>query len=137
MQKQEELPIIQLTYDLILWYVPLLNRLPRDHKFLLGDRLIKGLYYLLEELILARYETEKLSRLEPLNGMLDLMRHQTRLLKDFALIDIRRYGQASQRLNDIGRELGGWIKLQMPPRECGELMRLGSILRDAPIVNAK
>ncbi|SKB15083.1 hypothetical protein PL11201_690104 [Planktothrix sp. PCC 11201] len=25
-----ELPIIQKTYDLIKWYVPILNRLPRD-----------------------------------------------------------------------------------------------------------
>jgi len=27
-----ELPIIQRTYDLIRWYVPILNRLPRDQK---------------------------------------------------------------------------------------------------------
>jgi RNA-directed DNA polymerase len=27
----EDLPIIQKTYDLIKWYVPILNRLPRDH----------------------------------------------------------------------------------------------------------
>ncbi|MCL1472927.1 four helix bundle protein [Argonema antarcticum A004/B2] len=27
-----ELAIIQKTYDLIKWYVPILNRLPRDHK---------------------------------------------------------------------------------------------------------
>ncbi len=33
-----ELPMIQKTYDLIKWYVPILNRLPRNHKFLLGDR---------------------------------------------------------------------------------------------------
>jgi hypothetical protein len=26
-----DLPIIQKTYDLIRWYVPILNRLPRDH----------------------------------------------------------------------------------------------------------
>ncbi len=39
-----ELPIIQKTYDLIIWYVPHLNRLPRDHKFTLGNRLIEGLY---------------------------------------------------------------------------------------------
>jgi hypothetical protein len=38
-ESNKELPIIQQTYDLILWYVPLLNRLPRDHKFLLGDRI--------------------------------------------------------------------------------------------------
>ena len=39
----EELPIIQKTYDLIKWYVPILNRLPKDHKFILGDRMIKEL----------------------------------------------------------------------------------------------
>ncbi|GAA6617900.1 hypothetical protein [Scytonema sp. NUACC26] len=33
----EELPIIQKTYDLIKWYVPILNRLPKTHKFILGD----------------------------------------------------------------------------------------------------
>jgi hypothetical protein len=39
-----ELPIIQATTDLIRWFVPLLNRLPRDHRFGLGDRLVSGLY---------------------------------------------------------------------------------------------
>src|SRR5262245_22290853 len=86
-----ELPIIQKTYDLILWYVPHLNRLPRDHKFMLGNRLIEGLYGLLEGLILARYSTEKLAQLESLNNLLDVIRYQTRLLKDFELIDLRRY----------------------------------------------
>jgi hypothetical protein len=33
-----DLPIIQKTHDLIRWYVPVLNRLPRDHRFMLGDR---------------------------------------------------------------------------------------------------
>ena len=31
-------PLFKKTYDLIKWYVPILNRLPRDQKFLLGDR---------------------------------------------------------------------------------------------------
>lgn len=33
---KRDLPIVQKTYDLVKWYVPILNRLPRDHKFLLG-----------------------------------------------------------------------------------------------------
>ena len=49
----QELPIIQKTYDLIKWYIPILNRLPRDHRFALGDRMTKGLYDLLEGLIQA------------------------------------------------------------------------------------
>lgn len=40
----QELPIIQKTYDLIKWYIPILNRLPRDHRFALGERMTKGLY---------------------------------------------------------------------------------------------
>lgn len=67
-----ELRIIQKTYDLIKWYVPILNRLPRNHKFLLGDRIIEGLYDLLEGLIKARYSREKLTLLETLNTRLDI-----------------------------------------------------------------
>ncbi len=51
----QELPIIQKAYDLIKWYVPILQRLPRDHRFTLGDRMIVGLYALLDALIQARY----------------------------------------------------------------------------------
>jgi hypothetical protein len=39
-----DLPIIQKTYDLIKWYVPILHRLPRDYRFTLADRMITGLY---------------------------------------------------------------------------------------------
>ena len=58
-----ELPIIQKTYDLIKWYVPILNRLPRHHKFMLGDRMITGLYDLLDGLIIAKYAPEKQEQL--------------------------------------------------------------------------
>jgi hypothetical protein len=107
-----ELPIIQKTYDLIKWYVPILNRLPRDHKFMLGDRITTGLYDLLEGLIAARYAKNKLNQLEKLNGRLDILRHQTRLLLDFQLIAIQRYEYAGKELNSIGADLGGWIKQQ-------------------------
>mgnify|MGYP002397913913 CR=1 FL=1 len=112
-----ELPIIQKTYDLIRWYVPHLNRLPRDHKFMLGNRLIEGLYELLDGVIFARYSTEKLSRLESLNSLLDVIRYQTRLLKDFELLDLRRYEFVSRLIDEIGRNLGGWIGQQRSLQE--------------------
>ncbi len=76
----QDLPIIQKTYDLIKWYVPILNRLPRKHKFGLGDRMIAGLYDLLSGLILARYAQEKLTQLELLNAKLDILRHHLKFL---------------------------------------------------------
>lgn len=107
-----ELPIIQKNYDLIKWYVPILNRLPRDHKFMLGDRMITGLYDLLDGLILAKYASDKLTQLELLNSKLDILRHQTRLLLDFNLMKVERYEYVGQLINDIGADLGGWIKQQ-------------------------
>jgi hypothetical protein len=111
-----ELPIIQKTYDLIKWYVPHLNKLPRNYKFTLGDRIIAGLYNLLEGLIKARYSKSKLAYLEPLNRQLDIIRYQTRLLSDFNLIDDKRFEYVSKLMNEIGGDLGGWIKQQLPAK---------------------
>ena len=107
-----ELPIIQKTYDLIKWYVPLLNRLPKNHKFQLGDRMVTGLYDLLENLVLARYQKNKLPQLQMLNSKLDVLRYQTRLLLDFDLISLQRYQYVSKLINAVGTDLGGWIKQQ-------------------------
>ncbi|MBD2143799.1 diversity-generating retroelement protein Avd [Sphaerospermopsis sp. FACHB-1194] len=107
-----ELPIIQKTYDLIKWYVPILNRLPQNHKFMLGNRIITGLYDLLDALIIAKYAVDKVEQLQSLNSKLDILRHQTRLLLDFELIKIKRYEYVTQLINDIGTDLGAWIKQQ-------------------------
>ena len=107
-----ELPIIQKAYDLIKWYVPVVNRMPRTHKFQLGDRIITGLYDLLEGLITARYQQDKLSQLRALNVKLNVLRYQTRLLLDFELISLKRYEYVSKLINEIGMELGGWIRQQ-------------------------
>jgi 23S rRNA-intervening sequence protein len=107
-----ELPIIQKTYDLVRWYIPIINRFPRVHKFTLGDRLINGLYELLEGLIVARYANNKLQLLQQLNGKLDIIRHQTRLLRDLNIIDVKRYEHTGKLITEIGNELGGWIKQQ-------------------------
>jgi hypothetical protein len=107
-----ELPVIQHTYDFIIWYVPILNRLPKDHRFTLGERLITGLYDLLEQLIAARYtpKVEKPALLPSLNHRLDLLRYQTRLLYDFQLINSQRYEHAGRFLHTLGTAIGAWLR---------------------------
>lgn len=107
-----ELPIVQKTYDLIKWYVPILNRVPRDHKFGLCDRMVTILYDLLEGLVEARYSRNKLVLLEGLSGKLDILQYQTRLLHDFDLMDLQRYEYASSLLNELGKQLTGWLNQQ-------------------------
>lgn len=111
-QIMQDVTIIQRTYDLIQWYVPILSRLPRAHKFTLGDRVTNGLYDLLENLIQAKYSHKKLPLLYDTNMKLEILRHQSRLLLDFQLVQAERYEHAIRRLHVIGIELGSWIKQQ-------------------------
>ncbi|MEL6384160.1 MAG: diversity-generating retroelement protein Avd [Cyanobacteria bacterium J06626_18] len=112
-----ELPIIQKTYDLIKWYVPILNKLPRDHRFQLGDRIVTSLYDLLESLIRVRYQRGKLPHLHTINSKLEILRYQTRLLLDFDLLAHKRYQYVAQLINAIGTDLGSWIKQQQQALE--------------------
>jgi len=107
-----DLSIIQKTYDVILWYAPILERLPKHQRFTLGDRIITRLYDFLEELVTLRYAKEKIARLEQLNNSLDVLRYQTKLLLDFQLMSPQRYEYATKQLNSVGRELGSWLKQQ-------------------------
>ena len=115
-----ELSIIQKTYDLIKWYIPILNRFPKTFKFQLGDRTTTRLYDFLETLLSVQYKSDKLNDLIQLNQSLVVLRYQARLLLDFEIIDLKRYENIILKLNDIGTDLGGWIKqqknIQKPPK---------------------
>jgi hypothetical protein len=131
----EEIPITQKTYDLIKWYVPILNRLPKNHRFLLGDRMVAGLYDFLEQLIKARFEKNKLARLEDLNSQLAILRYQTRLLLDFQQMEVRRFEYVSKLINEIGTELGGWIKQQQEKQQAQQQDKPNETLRKPVVAN--
>ena len=105
-----ELSIIQKTYDLTLWLVPILGRMPRQHRFTLGERISDNLYDFLEQLIEAKYSKNKREILSKLNPRLSVIQYQIRLLYDLKLISLQRYDYASKHLTEIGQELGGWLK---------------------------
>lgn len=107
-----ELSVIQKVYDFTLWYVPHVNRWPRDHKFTLGDRVVNLLYHIHEELLRAKYESDKLPRLQRVNTELEILRQRTRMVRDFQLLSPEQFYFASQAINAIGTELGGWMRQQ-------------------------
>jgi hypothetical protein len=53
MKQQEEVVVLTKIYDLILWSCNHTSRLPCQHRFVLGERLERNLYDLLETLIRA------------------------------------------------------------------------------------
>ncbi len=72
----------------------------------------QGLYGLLEALIRVRFAQSKAEQLQSINIELDVLRYQTRLLFDFKVLPLGQYEFASRAINNIGTDLGGWIKQQ-------------------------
>lgn len=58
-KSREELTVITKTYELILWSCNHTARFPRNHRFVLGERIERNLYDLLETLIQAIYSRER------------------------------------------------------------------------------
>src|SRR3954452_23383731 len=80
---QVELTVITKAYDLILWSCNHTAKFPRNHRFVLGERIERTLYDLLEILIRAKYTRQRHELLDQANLVLEILRFQTRLAKDF------------------------------------------------------
>jgi len=102
--------IITKTYDLLLYMIPQLSKLPRDHKFLIGDRIENLLLDFLESMIEAYYSRDKLGLLAKGNLQLERLRYLVRLVFDLKLINGHRYELICTQVNEIGAMLGGWKK---------------------------
>jgi len=110
MKEHEELLIISKTYDLILWSCNHTGRFPRQHRFVLGERLERSLYDLLETLIQAKYSRERTPLLNDANLKLEILRFQIRLAKDLACLQVKSYAFASKQVDEIGKLVGGWLR---------------------------
>ena len=78
-KKDEELVVITKTYDFILWSCSHTGKFPRNHRFVLGERLERSLYDLLETLIEAKYSRGRLPLLQRANLRLEILRFQMRV----------------------------------------------------------
>ncbi len=55
--------VLTRTDDFIKWFLPKIEKFPRNYKFLFGDRLVEIQLDVLENLIEAYYRKEKLANL--------------------------------------------------------------------------
>src|SRR3954471_22846264 len=105
MSENQELLVITKTYDLIVWSCHHTSRFPRNHRFVLGERLERSLYDLLETLVRARYTRNRQPLLEQANLTLEI-----RLARDLHCLKTASYLFAARTLDEVGRLVGGWIR---------------------------
>jgi hypothetical protein len=106
----QALVVITKTYDLILWSCRHTGKFPRNHRFVLGERMERNLYDLQETLIRAKYGKQRQELLEKVNLTLEILRFPMRLAKDLQCLKVESYGFATKAVDEIGRIVGGWLK---------------------------
>jgi hypothetical protein len=82
----------------------------RNPRFVLGERIERNLYNLLETLIRAKYTNQGQPLLEQANLGLEILRFQMRLAKDLQCLKVESYGFAAKAIDEIGKLVGGWLK---------------------------
>jgi hypothetical protein len=107
-----ESPVYTRTYDLLLWLLPQATKFSRQHRFGLGERLVRRVLDFQETLIAAGLATgaQRRALLLQADTLLAQERQMLRLCKDLELLSLSQYEHVSHMVVEIGRLLGGWIK---------------------------
>lgn len=114
MQKNlKQLNALTKIYDLLLWIIPQLEKFPKGQRYLLGDRIETLILDIMDLIIEAVYTKKKTSFLKDANLKVEKLRHLIRLTADLKYLSIKKYEYSSKCLNEIGSEIGGWLKYQM------------------------
>lgn len=97
-------------YDLVKWYGERTERFPKPLRVTLGDRIDGKLLDMLELGVRARYTRSPGKLLWALNMDLAVLRYLTRLAHDRGCLSPSQYEYAARALDDIGRQVGGWLR---------------------------
>lgn len=108
----ENLIIYQKMYDLLIYAFPILNRFPKNQRFVLAQQIENAMLAIIQLIAKANMERDKRETLREVDIQLSMAKLLIRISHDLNLLSHRHYGQISMRLNEVGRLLGGWRKQQ-------------------------
>lgn len=108
----DTLPIINRVYEVYKATIDITNHLEKQWRYGLGQSLENTILHLLENLIQAKNAPKpvKTGYLLKASADLEIARLKLRLFLELRMANETKIFQAQSRLEEIGRQLGGWIK---------------------------
>ncbi len=110
--RRSTLPIIQhLTTAYKLWH-EYLPHVPKDARYTLGSKIGISLIETIEAIFAASYlsREKKIAFLEKAVVKLDTANFFLQILWEIKALDNKKYAALSEKLGEIGRMLGGWMR---------------------------
>lgn len=106
----QELVIYQKHYDLMVYSFPIIGRFPQNQRYVLGQQIENAMLAIGMMIVHANKLRQKRAKLFEIDIELEKLRFLIRLSKDLRMMSISKYGHHCERLDELGRLLGGWLK---------------------------
>ena len=106
---RDPLLILGKIEDMMLYAYPVLNAYPKYERFVLAADIKRCMDQAMERTIEANKKYYKKPTLQELDVEIDKLRKYVRLSYRLKYIDFKKYKQWSEKVNEIGRMLGGWM----------------------------
>lgn len=87
-----------------------LRQFPKSEKFSLALDIKRTMFAMLEKIIRANRQRDKLAALYEIDTELEVLRSQVRLAMELEFLTFKKYEVWSGHLAEVGRMLGGWLK---------------------------
>ena len=109
----ETSPLFAHTFDFLGWLLPRTQTFPRPQRFVVTQRLQNAALDFQELLVDAEAArgAARLERLRRADAALDKVRLYLRLCREWNWLTPGQYQHAAQMIAEMGRLLGGWIKV--------------------------
>ncbi len=107
-----DIPIFKKSYDLYKTFYSYRADVPRQDKYAIWQQSEDAVINLIKDILAASQtrQAEKIPILERASVTLNLLRVFIRLMKEIKTIDSKKYVALQTMIDDIGRQLGAWIK---------------------------
>lgn len=100
--------------DLLVWVIERVAKMPRDHKFTVGDRLVQECLAITTLLVEASYVRERLSLLLQASRGLTRARVLVRVAQRLKLLSMAQREHFAEQSTEIGKMIGGWTRASRP-----------------------
>lgn len=112
----EDLKILQKIFDMMEYAYPALAQFPKSEKFALCTDIKRSMDILLERCIEAQKKYYKKTTLQDMDVEIMKLRAYIRLSFQLGFLPPKKYEIWSDRLVEISKMLGGWIKAINGPK---------------------
>lgn len=112
----DDLKILQKIFDMMEYAYPALAQFPKSEKFALVSDIKHSMDILLERCIEAQKKYHKKTTLQDMDVEIMKLRAYIRLSFRLGFLPQKKYEVWSEKVVEIGKMLGGWIKAVNTPR---------------------